>query len=187
MDDGSCLQQCSSMGAVAGEEGPAAVATGGIISEGEKHAAADARPAASSTEAATSGEEGENLTRLSQSLVDYILSWEPTPFQDPDEYYNRMINDPLQLFTQQYIDRSTQSLRNIAEITKRSNERFKKFQDWARAEFDAKGCVEVDDIYIANRVLLGQAVTQEDWDAAMARAREAEALVLNDDAAGGLH
>lgn len=79
------------------------------------------------------------------------------------------MNDPLslQIFTQEYIDENTQSLRTInKEVSDRNAVKFKEFQDWARTDSEAKGYVEVDDVYIAKRILLRQAVT---WDGSTGR------------------
>ncbi|OEL29161.1 hypothetical protein BAE44_0009820 [Dichanthelium oligosanthes] len=105
------------------------------------------------------------MMRLSQDLVNYILSWKPDLIQDPDEYHERMTNDPLKCFSQEYIDLSTEIMRDLAESSKRINADFEKFQAWARAEYEEKGCVEVDDAFIAN--VFRESMTQGDWDAAM--------------------
>ncbi|CAO2151088.1 unnamed protein product [Urochloa humidicola] len=112
---------------------------------------------------AMAGGEGE-LTVLSPDLVKYILEWEPDPIQDPDEYYEEMTNDPLKCFSREYIDLSVEILRDLAESSERINGEFRKFQAWARGEFERKGRVEVDDEFIAGRVLFRQSM-QEEWDA----------------------
>lgn len=74
-----------------------------------------------------------------------------------------MMNDPLKCFPQEYIDETTAILRDLAETNKRTDAKFKVFQDWARSQYEAKGCIEVDDTYIAQRVLFEQARTKEPW------------------------
>ncbi|CAL4983292.1 unnamed protein product [Urochloa decumbens] len=140
---------------------PATKVPGGV-DEVDKHSD-DMAPAAA--EEAVVGGEGE-LTVLSPELVKYILEWEPDPIQDPDEYYEEMTNDPLKCFSQEYIDLSVEILRDLAESSESINAEFRKFQAWARAEFQKKGRVEVDDNFIAQRVLFRQSM-QEEWDAIM--------------------
>ncbi|KAL6654172.1 hypothetical protein ACP70R_007637 [Stipagrostis hirtigluma subsp. patula] len=106
-----------------------AVAAGGVP-EADKHAAADAAMAAAAGVDTTAGEEGAP-TRLSQAYVDGILACKVRPMvagvEDPDEYYERMTNDPLKCFSQEYIEQSTEILHHLAEESKRSAAAFEEF------------------------------------------------------------
>ncbi|WVZ51040.1 hypothetical protein U9M48_002231 [Paspalum notatum var. saurae] len=70
---------------------------------------------------------------LPQEYMDWIFSRKPmTLEEDPDEYYNRMINDPemVAIFKREYIEEETQILRDMAAATQLmadTNERFKAF------------------------------------------------------------
>ncbi|KAL6654170.1 hypothetical protein ACP70R_007635 [Stipagrostis hirtigluma subsp. patula] len=149
---------------------PAAVSSDGEESaapKGDNHAAAaavDVTMAAAATATAEAGTGGEvgGKTRLSQDYVSCILNWKLDPIQDPDEYYRSLINDPL--FSKEYVERSTEIMRDMNDLTERYAVRFEEFRAWVRAELEEKGYVEVDDDYIARRVQLSQAVPEDDWD-----------------------
>ncbi|CAO2142408.1 unnamed protein product [Urochloa humidicola] len=72
---------------------------------------------------------------------------------DPDEEHARMTNHPGKIYSQEFIDESVEIFRDLAESSKCIFGRFEKLQAWMRGELEEKGCVEVDDEYIARRVM----------------------------------
>ncbi|TKW01843.2 hypothetical protein SEVIR_8G199400v4 [Setaria viridis] len=122
----------------------------GGVDDGEKHAA-DVAPAAAAEADDTSRKEGR--LRLSEEYVKCILSLKQEFFVDPDEEYARMVNHPGKIYPQEFIEKTYEVYRDQAESSKRTFARFEKLQAWMRAELEEKGYVEVDDDYIAQRVL----------------------------------
>ncbi|WVZ50585.1 hypothetical protein U9M48_001826 [Paspalum notatum var. saurae] len=92
---------------------------------------------------------------LPQEYIDWIFSRKPMALEeDPDEYYNRMINDPemVAIFTREYIEEERQILRDMAaanQLVADTNERFKAF---ARPQLLENGYVEVNAAHMAQRV-----------------------------------
>ncbi|KAL6654171.1 hypothetical protein ACP70R_007636 [Stipagrostis hirtigluma subsp. patula] len=165
-----------------------ASAVGGGIAMGEKHAA-DVATAAEQT----GGEEWVpgGGTRLPKEFVDWILRRKRAVLQeDPDDYYNRMINDPDRpaVYTPEFLEEEREVLRSMAALYKSVGDRFEKFQEWVRGELEAKGYVEVGDAYLAQRARLRRVVTQERWNAMVRDLRledDDDKGVKNSGAAGG--
>jgi DNA repair photolyase len=95
----------------------------------------------------------EGRLRLSDEYVKCILSRKPIFVVDPDEEYARMVNHPDKIYSQEFIEESVELFRDQAESSKRNFASFEKLQAWMRSELEEKGYVEVDDAYIAQRVL----------------------------------
>jgi hypothetical protein len=70
------------------------------------------------------------LIELLQHFIHWILSQMHSVLEeDPDEYYNRMINDPDRpdLFTPDYLEEDMQLMRDIAEQYRVSGDYLEKF------------------------------------------------------------
>jgi hypothetical protein len=89
--------------------------------------------------------------------------------EDPDDYYNRMINDPdrPEEYTQEYLEEERDTMRELVAHNKRSRDSFDKFQEWVRRQLDEKGYVEVGESYIAQCAINRRSVTPELWSALM--------------------
>ncbi|KAL6890348.1 hypothetical protein ACP4OV_009111 [Aristida adscensionis] len=143
-----------------------AAATAGGVPKEEKGAAVAAAAAAAAEDTGRDEHTPGCLTRLPEEYVSWILRQERVePEEDPDEYYNRMISDADRpaIYTQEFLEEERQLLRDMNELYKCVGDRFEKFQSWVRGELEAKGFVEVDDDYLAQRVRLRQLVTKEQW------------------------
>ncbi|RLM79296.1 hypothetical protein C2845_PM12G16000 [Panicum miliaceum] len=112
-----------------------------------KHAA-DITPAAAEEADGKSGKEGWRR-RLSKKDVKCILEMKPRVVVDPDEEYARMTNHPGKIYSQEFIDKTIDIFRNLAESNERIFTEFQKHHAWMRAEVEEKGYVELDDNYIA--------------------------------------
>ncbi|CAL4986595.1 unnamed protein product [Urochloa decumbens] len=134
-----------------------------LSSEEDKNAA-DVAPAAGAEADDTSCKVAGPL-RLSKEYVQCILDMKPVFVVDPDEEYARMTNHPGKIYSQEFIDESIQVFRDLVESSKRVFARLEKLQNWMRAELEEKGYVEVDDDYIAQRVMISEALEMgaEEW------------------------
>ncbi|KAF8685317.1 hypothetical protein HU200_044020 [Digitaria exilis] len=140
----------------------------------EKHAA-DVTPAAAAAAAADGTAIAKECIpgqkfRFPQKTIDWIMSQKRFVLdEDPDEYYNRMINDPdrHELYTQQFLEEERQLMRDMATLHQRTGDSLEKFQRWARYELETKGYVEVDEVYLDRRIRL-QRFSKELYDAMMA-------------------
>ncbi|KAJ1276351.1 hypothetical protein BS78_05G208100 [Paspalum vaginatum] len=92
---------------------------------------------------------GAPTMRLPAEYLEWIFSQKRTPVdEDPDECYNRMINDPemVAVFTREYIEDETQIMRDIAAANQLMADTIERFQ------LLEKGYVEVDAAHMAGRV-----------------------------------
>ncbi|TVT99418.1 hypothetical protein EJB05_55239, partial [Eragrostis curvula] len=82
--------------------------------------------------------------------------------EDPDEYYNRMINDPdrPEIYTPEYLEDERQHMRDIAEQYRHAGDYLEEFQEWVRIQLETKGRVLVDDTFLARRAMLRQDFTE---------------------------
>jgi hypothetical protein len=100
------------------------------------------------------------LIELPHPFVDWILSQKHSVLEeDPDEYYNWMINNPdrLDLFMLEYLGEDRQLMRDIAEQYRVSEGYLEKFQTWVRGQLKTNGRVMVDDSFFARRIRIHQA------------------------------
>ncbi|CAN6373014.1 unnamed protein product [Urochloa humidicola] len=150
----------SDEGKKAASADPPAVAAAAVLTEVEKNKdTVDVLTAAA--EAGDDTSSGGGL-RLSPEYVECILSLKPLFVVDPDEEHARMTNHPGKIYSQEFIDESVEIFRDLAESSKRIFGRFEKLQAWMRGQLEEKGCVEVDDEYIARRVMARQQIEEEE-------------------------
>ncbi|CAD6256203.1 unnamed protein product [Miscanthus lutarioriparius] len=119
--------------------GAAASAAGGVTKM-EKHAGDVTLAVAAEADTAGNGKEGG--LRLRQEFVDLVSSWKPEVFEDPDEHYARLINNPA--FSQDFVERSTKLQQDLVAMSKFCAARMEKFHAWVRTEVEEKGYAEVD-------------------------------------------
>lgn len=143
-----------------------------VLAGEENHTADDVTPPAALAEDTATVNEwipGQKF-RLPQHFIDWIMSQKRFVLdEDPDEYYNRMINDAdrHELYTQKFLEEERQLMRDIAGVHQRSGDWLEKFQRWARYELQTKGYVEVDEVYLDQRIRFRRG-SKELYDAMMA-------------------
>uniref|UniRef100_A0ACD5UDK6 Uncharacterized protein n=1 Tax=Avena sativa TaxID=4498 RepID=A0ACD5UDK6_AVESA len=114
------------------------------------------------------------MARLSQEEIDEVLSRtkhapypnlddrEPNPFRSPED-----------------LEELRELYRSMNENYDSSWETFCKFQAWVRTEFAAKGFVEVDESFLADRAK-NRAELEEEW-AAMLKEVDISDLIIGED------
>jgi len=121
--------------------------------------AADVPPAAAEEADGRSGKEGR---RLSKEDVRCILEMKPTVVVDPDEEYARMTNHPDKIYSHEFIDKSTEIFRDLAESNERVYAEFREICAWMGPEVEEKGYVELDLDDIARRAALFREAQEAD-------------------------
>uniref|UniRef100_A0ACD5V3D8 Uncharacterized protein n=1 Tax=Avena sativa TaxID=4498 RepID=A0ACD5V3D8_AVESA len=114
------------------------------------------------------------MTRLPQEEIDRILSrTKHGPFPNPDD------REPNPFRTPEDLEEARELFRSMTESCESSWASFSKFQTWVRSEFAAKGFVEVDDSFLAERAQ-NRAEFEEEW-AAMLEELDLSDLIIGED------
>ncbi|KAM0919433.1 hypothetical protein ACQ4PT_008159 [Festuca glaucescens] len=114
------------------------------------------------------------MTRLPQEEVDRILSQtKHGPFPNPDDREPNSFRSPADL------EEAKELFRSMTENCESSWASFSKFQAWVRSEVAAKGFVEVDDAFLAERAQ-NRAEIEEEW-AAMLEEVDISDLIIGED------
>ncbi|KAK3120512.1 hypothetical protein QOZ80_9AG0689090 [Eleusine coracana subsp. coracana] len=135
----------------------------GSVTEAEKNRA-DGPTAVAAEDASVEEWVPGQLIEMPKDRVEWILSEKRRVLQeDPDEYYNRMINDPdrPEIFTPEFLEEERQLMRDLAEQYRISGDSLEKFQEWLRLQLETKGRVLVGETYLAQRIRVRQAFAEE--------------------------
>lgn len=100
------------------------------------------------------GEDGRELTILPAEEVAWILGHQPRVIEQDDEEWLRKFYAP------EMIDRARETMRQGVEAAASMREKFLAFQAWVRTEYETKGCVAVDDEFLAGREQVRQWVKE---------------------------